>query len=67
LSTSAPERCLRHGAREHSRFGFAALLDALAYNDDGESPIEMYINSAACETVNDFMRELAAVLREATS
>jgi hypothetical protein len=40
------------------------LLEALAYNDEGDSPIEMYINSA-CEPVNDFMRELAAVLREA--
>jgi hypothetical protein len=53
------------GAEPTTILGVAALLEALAHNDDCESPIEMYINSAACETVNDFMRELAAVLREA--
>jgi hypothetical protein len=55
-------RALFH-AKPTSVLGVAALLDALAYNDDGESPIEMYINGDAAETVNDLMRELAAVLR----
>jgi hypothetical protein len=39
------------------------LLKALAQNDDCESPIEMYVNADAGETVNDFMRKLATVLR----
>jgi hypothetical protein len=54
-------------AEPTSVLGVAALLEALAYNDEGDSPIEMHINSGACEPVNDFMRELAAVLRQASS
>jgi hypothetical protein len=46
--------------------GVAALLDALAHNHDSESPIEMYVNAAG-EMVNDFMRQLAKVLREAST
>ena len=43
------------------------MLGALAQNDDSASPIEMYVNADAGKTVNDFLRQLAAVLREATS
>jgi hypothetical protein len=43
--------------------GVAALLGALAHNDDCESLIAMYVNADAGKTVNDFMRKLATVLR----
>jgi hypothetical protein len=33
-------------AEPTSVLGVAALLEALAYNDEGDSPIEMYINRA---------------------
>jgi hypothetical protein len=46
--------------------GVATLLEALAHNDDSESPIEMYINADAGKTVNEFLRQRAKVLREAS-
>jgi hypothetical protein len=46
---------------------FFILGNRCAVNDEGDSPIEMHINSGACEPVNDFMRELAVVLRKASS
>jgi hypothetical protein len=52
---------------EPTILGIAALLEALAHNDDRESPIEMYVNADGGKTVNDFLHELAGVLREATS
>jgi hypothetical protein len=42
------------------------LLEALAKNDDGESSIERAINADNGGKVNDFLRQLAAVLREAS-
>jgi hypothetical protein len=54
------------GAEPTTILGVAALLEALAHNDDCESPIEMYVNADAGKTVNDFLRQLAAVLREAS-
>jgi hypothetical protein len=33
-------------AEPTSVLGVAALLETLAYNDEGDSPIEMYINRA---------------------
>jgi hypothetical protein len=53
-------------AKPTSVLGVAALLGALAHNDDSASPIEMYVNADAGKTVNNFMRQLAAVLREAS-
>jgi hypothetical protein len=46
--------------------GVAALLESLAHDGDCESPIEMYVNADAGKTVNDFLRALATVLREAS-
>jgi hypothetical protein len=46
--------------------GVIALLEALAKNDDGESSIERAINADNGGKVNDFLRQLAAVLREAS-
>jgi hypothetical protein len=54
------------GAEPTTILGVAALLEALAHNDDCESPIEMYVNADAGKSVNDFMRRLAGVLREAS-
>jgi hypothetical protein len=53
------------GAEPTTILGVAALLEALAQNDDCESPIEMHVNADDGETVTDFIRKLAAVLREA--
>jgi hypothetical protein len=50
-------------AEPTSVLGVAALLGALAHNDDSASPIEMYVNADAGKTVNNVMRQLAAVLR----
>jgi hypothetical protein len=56
----------RFRAEPTSVLGVAALLEAVAHNDDCESPIAMYVNADAGKTVNDFLRQLAAVLREAS-
>jgi hypothetical protein len=58
-------RSALYGAERTTILGVAALLEALALNEDSESPIEMYVNADAGKTVNDFMRQLAGVLREA--
>ena len=62
---AAPKGLFR--AEPTSVFGVAALLSAVAHNDDSASPIEMYVNADAGKTVNDFLRQIAAVLREARS
>ncbi len=54
-------------AKPTTVLGVAALLEALAHNDDCELPIEMYVNADAGKSVNDFMRQLATVLREAST
>jgi hypothetical protein len=57
-------------AAEQRRRGARALPEPTVFgvaDDTDESPIEIYVNGTAAETVNDFMRELATVLREATS
>jgi hypothetical protein len=44
--------------------GVIALLEALAENDTSESSIERAINADNGNKVNDFLRHLAAVLRD---
>jgi hypothetical protein len=67
MRTADAARSALLGAEPTTVLGVAALLGALAHNDDSASPIEMYVNADAGKTVNDFLRKLAAVLREATS
>jgi hypothetical protein len=57
----AARRALFH-AEPATVGGVAALLTALANNDTDESPIKIMVNGDAADTVNDFIRRLAAVL-----